>query len=38
MNESPAIRRDWFAILVIVTEIAIGVAAVTLLYAAWLNG
>jgi hypothetical protein len=31
-------RRDWFAILVIVIEVAIGVVAATLLYAAWSNG
>jgi len=38
MNESPAIRRDWFAIIVIVVEIAIGVSAAALLYRAWSMG
>jgi hypothetical protein len=38
MNESPAMRRDWFAIIVIVVEIAIGVSAAALLYSAWSMG
>jgi hypothetical protein len=38
MNQSPAIRRDWLAIIVIVIEIAIGVTAAVVLYAVWLDG
>ena len=30
-------KQDWFAILVIVIEIAIGVSAAAMLYAVWLN-
>jgi hypothetical protein len=35
MNESPAMRHDWFAIVMIVVEIAIGVSAAALLYRFW---
>lgn len=38
MNESPAMRRDWFAVIVIVVEIAIGLSAAALLYRAWSIG
>jgi hypothetical protein len=37
MKQSPAMRRDWLAIIVIVIEIAIGVSAAAMLYAVWLN-
>ena len=39
MKQSPAIRRDWLAaIMVIVIEIAIGVTAAVVLYTVWLDG
>jgi hypothetical protein len=38
MTQSPAMRRDWLAIIVIVIEIAIGVSAAVVLYAVWLAG
>ncbi len=31
-------RRDWFAVIVIVVEIAIGLSAAALLYRAWSIG